>query len=300
MSEDIYQQLQQFIPEGSNLKVNKFLSGQQTSAFQNIKDKNQEIKDNSKELVSDLMTTTGAVVSAVNVVSLSADQMTKIAQTMAAYAIQEISSFTGKQIAEYTTKGATLVTSIPNKIASKSIERFNSTDEKDGEIKQNIGDVLSKLAINKEDIIKKLSEKNDEEIKSNKISEVQKSVGETINKAKDFIQKANDEIYKVMEYAAEGPDYIARQMTNKINSIEENIKNVLNDQYKTVESTVNTFCEGEGKKIGARLVKEYNNIIDKSAKQIFEKTENTKTKVLVKADEAIQTAKLKLFALIGV
>lgn len=297
MSEDIYQQLKQFIPEGSNLKVNKFLSGQQTSAFQS---KNEEIINDGKELVSDLMTTTGAVVSAVNVVSLSADQMSKIAQAMAAYAIQEISSFTGKEIAEFTTKGTTLVTNIPNKISSKSIERFNSTNEKDGEIKQNIGDVLSKLASNKEDYIQKLTENIDANVKSDKISDVQKSIGETINKAKDFIQEANDEIYKVMEYAAEGPDYVARQMTNKINSIEENIKNVLNDKYKTVESTVNTFCEGEGKKIGARLVKEYNNIINKSAKQIFEKTENTKTKVLVKADEVIQTAKLKLFALIGV
>ena len=52
MSEDIYKQLQQFIPEGSNLKVNKFLSGQQTSAFQS---KNEEIINDGKELISDLI-----------------------------------------------------------------------------------------------------------------------------------------------------------------------------------------------------------------------------------------------------
>ena len=292
--------LKQLIPDNVNLKGNDFMSGNPTTAFNKVKETTSEIQNQGKELVSELTTTAGAVVSAVNVVSLSADQLSQIAQSMAAVAIEEITNFTSKKIAEFTTKSTTLATSIPGKIADKSIERFNSTDKSKGEIKLSVGEILGNLAKNKEDRISEESEKTDEKIKTSKIDELKKSTSETLTKAKEFIQQANDEIYKVMEYTAEGPAYIAQQMSNKIESIQQNIEKTLNDQYKIVEDNINTFCEGEGNKIGEKLVQEYNNIIDKSAKQIFEKTENTKTKVSVKADEIIQTAKLKLFALIGV
>ena len=292
--------LKQLIPDNVNLKGNDFMSGNPTTAFNKVKETTSEIQNQGKELVSELTTTAGAVVSAVNVVSLSADQLSQIAQSMAAAAIGEITNFTSKKIAEFTTKSTTLATSIPGKIADKSIERFNSTDKSKGEIKLSVGEILGNLAKNKEDRISEESEKTDEKIKTSKIDELKKSTSETLTKAKEFIQQANDEIYKVMEYTAEGPAYIAQQMSNKIESIQQNIEKTLNDQYKIVEDNINTFCEGEGNKIGEKLVQEYNNIIDKSAKQIFEKTENTKTKVSVKADEIIQTAKLKLFALIGV
>lgn len=310
--------LKSLIPDGANLKGEAFIMGDSISAFSELKKEGEglvsdakniqnkgktlvsDTKKETKELVSELTTTAGAVVSAVNVVSLSADQLSQIAQSMAAAAIGEITNFTSKKIAEFTTKSTTLATSIPGKIADKSIERFNSTDKSKGETKLSVGEILGNLAKNKEDRISEESEKTDEKIKTSKIDELKKSTSETLTKAKEFIQQANDEIYKVMEYAAEGPAYIAQQMSNKIESIQQNIEKTLNDQYKIVEDNINTFCEGEGNKIGEKLVQEYNNLIDKAAKATFEKTNNAKTQGIVKGTTAIQEAKLKLFALIGV
>ena len=120
------------------------------------------------------------------------------------------------------------------------------------------------------------------------------------HKVMEYAEEPKKEEHKVMEYAAEGPAYIAQQMSNKIESIQQNIEKTLNDQYKIVEDNINTFCEGEGNKIGEKLVQEYNNLIDKAAKATFEKTNNAKTQGIVKGTTAIQEAKLKLFALIGV
>ena len=134
--------LKSLIPDGANLKGGAFIMGDSISAFSELKKEGEgsvsdakniqnkgktlvsDTKKETKELVSELTTTAGAVVSAVNVVSLSADQLSQIAQSMAAASFEDITKFTGSKISEFTTKSTSLVTSIPGKIASDSLDKF--------------------------------------------------------------------------------------------------------------------------------------------------------------------------------
>lgn len=226
---------------------------------------------------------------------ITTGELESIGAAMMGITIGEIGKEAGKLIGEYTGKGASLVGSIPGKIAQAAADKFNEPG-----VKLSISDVLDELMKDIEDITKEQAEKNEAECKSNKINEVKENITKGVTTAKKFVDDATEDLNKIVEYALEGSEWMAEHMTKKIENTTQNIKKTLDEQYTNIEKNVNEFCKGEGDKIGMKLVELYNNGIRKAAHKVKDLKDTTMSKTSITAISSIQKAKLNIMSMTGI
>jgi len=266
-------------------KGTSFLSGAATSA----------ISTAGKNAVADVKNVTKNAVYEVETQFITTNELQSIAASMLSVAIGEISNETGQLIGEYSGKSASLVGSIPGKIAQAATDKFNEPG-----IKLSVSDVLDELTKNVEDITKEQNEKNEEEFKNNKINEAKENIAKGITTAKKFVEDSITELNKVVEYALEGSEWVATEMTKRIETTKQNVKKSLDEQYSKIEKSVNDFCKGEGDKIGMKMAELYNNNINKAAHKIKDAKDTAVSKTVIKAKSATQKANLKLMSMTGI
>ena len=85
----------------------------------------------------------------------------------------------------------------------------------------------------------------------------------------------------------------------KINETKANKSLSESEEIDIVEKDIDDFCQDEGDKIGSNIVRLYNKELEKQAKKIVDEKKKVEKKAKIKANAAIQKAKLKIFALIG-
>lgn len=250
--------------------------------------------DTASATLKTATTAVGAGVVATQLTQASTEELQEVAQQLMAAAAAKITEESAKLTAEFAVKNATLLASIPGKISSAASDKLNEPGAK-----KELGDVLADLNKNREDIEEEKSKKMDEENQKKTLDDTKEKAAEGANKVKEFMENANAELEKIVGYAAEGPDYVADQLTKKINSVLDNIKKTLDESYNNNEKKLNEYCQGEGEKIGTRMVESYNNTVDKAAKKIKDDKDKAMASTEIKAKSAIQKAKLQLMALVG-
>ena len=196
--------------------------------------------------------------------------------------------------------------SISTRIAKYTGERIAKSkgdkDENGNEydpVKLSIGDVMSKFTDSNEDQIKKQEDETDEKNKNNAADKAKQKAQKYIESANKLIEKSNNAIGKIMEHAAEGVEWVQTNLNKEAERAEKNIRDGLDEGYQSVEKDIDKFSKGEGEKIAVKLIKEYNKLIEEQAKNIVDEKNKAKSKATIKGKAAIQKAKLKLFALIG-
>ena len=247
----------------------------------------------------------GASVTVAAIVT-NAGNIANAASDITAAAVGSIAQKTGKIIGEYSSKFVSLPLSIPTKIAKYTADRIAKSkgdkDENGNEynpVKVSLGDIMNKYTDPIEDQIKKQQEETDENNKNNTIDNAKKKAQKYIESANKLVEKSNDAINKIMEHAAEGVDWVQTNINKEIARAEKNVKDGLEKGYKNIETDIDTFCKGEGEKIAVKIISQYNKLIEEQAKDIVDKKNKVEKKAKIKADAAIQKAKLKIFALIG-
>lgn len=266
-------------------KGTSFLSGAATSA----------ISTAGKNAVADVKNITKNSVNEIETQFITTSELQNIAASMLSVAIGEISNETGQLIGEYSGKSASLVGSIPGKIAQAATDKFNEPG-----VKLNVSDVLDELTKDIEDISKEQNEKIEIENKNNKINEAKENITKGITTAKKFVEDSIKELNKVVEYALEGSEWVAVELTKRIESTKQNVKKSLDGQYTHIEKSVNEFCKGEGDKIGMKMVELYNNGIRKAAHKIKDAKDTAVSKSAINAVASIQKGKLKLMSMTGI
>lgn len=266
-------------------KGTSFLSGAATSA----------ISTAGKNAVADVKNITKNSVNEIETQFITTSELQNIAASMLSVAIGEISNETGQLIGEYTGKSASLVGSIPGKITQAATDKFNEPG-----VKLSVSDVLDELTKDIEDISKEQNEKIEIENKNNKINETKENITKGITTAKKFVEDSIKELNKVVEYALEGSEWVAIELTKRIESTKQNVKKSLDGQYTHIEKSVNEFCKGEGDKIGMKMVELYNNGIRKAAHKIKDAKDTAVSKSAINAVASIQKGKLNLMSMTGI
>lgn len=269
------------------------------------KEDSSKPKESQKLNVKGAMSVVGAGV-AVAALATNAGGIKNAAEDIAVAAAGAIASKAGEIIGEYSSKFVSLPLSIPTRIAKYTGERIaKSKGDKDENgveydpVKLSIGDVMSKFTDSNEDQIKKQEDETDEKNKNNAADKAKQKAQKYIESANKLIEKSNDAIGKIMEHAAEGVDWVQTNLNKEAERAEKNIRDGLDKGYQSVEKDIDKFSKGEGEKIAVKLIKEYNKLIEEQAKNIVDEKNKAKSKATIKGKAAIQKAKLKLFALIG-
>ena len=268
-------------------------------------------EDSSKPQESQKLNTQGAmnvVGAGVTVAALAtnANGIQNAVEDITAAAVGEIASKTGEIIREYSTKFVSLPMTIPTKIVQYTGERIAKSkgdkDENGNEynpVKASLSDIMSKYTDPVEGQIKKEKDETDEKNKNKAADNAKQKAQKFIESANKLIEKSNEAIGKIMEHSAEGVEWVQINLNKEISRVEKNIRDGLEAGYKSIESDIDVFCKGEGEKIAVKLIKEYNKTIEEQAKKITDNKNKVEKKAKIKADAAIQKAKLQLFALIG-
>lgn len=209
-------------------------------------------------------------------------------------------------INEYTNKFINLPLTVPSKISENTIERFNKSKgdkDKNGNeynpVKIDMGEAMKSFIIPSESQIEEKSKEIDEKNKNKIIDETKDKANKVKASVTKVIDKSTQAINDIMSHTLEGIDWVQQQVDNEISKVENNVKKELNTAYKKAEDDINNFCEGEAEKIATRMIKQYNNTIMNTAKNIVDNQNKAKTKATIIANAAIQKSKLKIFALLG-
>ena len=209
-------------------------------------------------------------------------------------------------VAEYTTKFIALPLAVPTKITEKTAERFNKSKgdkDKNGEeydpVKIDIGEAMKILTTSNESQSEDKSKEIDEKNKNKIIDETKEKANKVKESVTKVIDKSAKTIDEIMTHALEGAAWVQQQVDKEISRVENNVRKELDTAYKKAEDDINNFCEGEGEKIATRLIKQYNNTIMAAAKNTIDAQNKAKSKASIKSKAAIQKAKLKIFAMIG-
>lgn len=316
LAEDMLQGHPAFIPDEIEIvKESKFPlldEGKPTNSFATNEPKEYPATDSADPVSEDTpsaaesaATIAGAGL-AVAAMAENAGGIANAAGDIAAAAVEAMTAQTTAIIAEYAAKFAALPLSIPTGIASKTTERFNKSKgdkNKNGEdydpIKLSLSDFMSKLGTPVEDQSEESDKKQNEKKKNKAVENAQKKLKKASDSANKILAKSAKVIGDIMTHTLEGAAWIQEQLDKEVSRAVKNVTNELETAYKDVKEDIDTFCENEGDKIGTKLVKQYNNLLEDKAKDIIDKQNKIKTQATVKANAAVQKVKLKLFALIG-
>lgn len=208
--------------------------------------------------------------------------------------------------AEYTAKMIALPASIPGRISDYTSARVGKTKndkDRNGQpyepVKLSLDDVMPKMTSSVEDLDEQKKEENNEQKKNKKADESKKKASQCVESAQNVASKSAETISKITSHIAEGAEWLQQNVDKEIARAEKNIKQELETGYKKLEKDIDDFCQDEGDKIGSNIVRLYNKELEKQAKKIVDDKQKEEKKAKIKADAAIQKAKLKIFALVG-
>ena len=295
-----------------NPKDNLLLNGLSTNSFStNIPkeypglDSSEIIKEVEGNVVSNSMQLLGSGLVIANMVE-NAGGMGAAAADIAAAAAAAAAARAGAIIGEYATKFAGLPLSIPSKIAEATKDRISKTKDdadkigvKFDPVKITLKEALDELGSNVEEQNTKINDEITEEKKKKIVKIVQETLKTAQDGANKVLAKSNEVIGEIMKHTLEGPIWLQTQIDNEIKRVEKNVRTELDRGYKRAEEDINEYCEAEGYKLGVNAIEEYNKLIRAAAKEIFDTQNKLKSKATITANAAIQKAKLKIFALIG-
>ena len=208
--------------------------------------------------------------------------------------------------AEYTTKMIALPASIPGRISDYTSARVGKSKDdidRNGQpyepVKLSLGDVMSQMTSSVEDLDESKKEENNEKKKNKKADEAKKKASKFIESAQNVVAKSAETVGKITAHIAEGAEWVQQNVDKEIARAEKNIIQELETGYKKIEKDIDDFCQDEGDKIGSNIVRLYNKELEKQAKKTVDEKKKVENKAKIKANAAIQKAKLKIFALIG-
>lgn len=237
------------------------------------------------------------------------DNVTDTAAASAAIAAAVTDAIANKAVviaAEYSTKMIALPASIPGRISDYTSARIGKTKDdvdRNGQpyepVKLSLGDIMSQLTASVEDLDEKNKEANNKQKKNKKADEAKKKASQFIESAQKIAAKSAETVSKITSHIAEGAEWVQQNVDKEIARAEKNITQELETGYKKIEKDIDDFCQDEGDKIGSNIVRLYNKALEKQAKKIIDDKKKVEKKAKIKADAAIQKAKLQLFALIG-
>lgn len=215
---------------------------------------------------------------------------------------------TAKIKTQMAAKKAALAASEPIKTSEYMMERFNSNDiDKYGEdgIKTTMQREMQKLSQGIDEMeaesdrkIEELKQKLDKEAKAKrekKLAEKEKKLKEKREK-----KKQKEEEKKITKKSS--PDLIneaskiGKETDQDIDMFAADQEALLEEYEKTIEKQAKENGESEG----AKMVTNYNKAIEKAAKIQYELIQKNLAKAKITAKQVAQSAKLKLFAMIGV
>jgi len=282
-------------------KYSLMQSGQPTNSFStNVAKEYKET--NAAEAAATIVGSGVAVAAMVQ----NAGDIKSAAEQIATAAVAAMTSKVTEIISEYTVKFASLPLSIPGNIASKTTERIGKTKgEKDEDgnefdpVKISLSDAMKKFTSSTERQSEEIAKAADEAKKNKTIKNIQEKLKKASDSANKVLTKSAATINEIMTHAIEGPDWLQKQIDKEISRAVQSVKKELDTSYESASKDIDKFCTNEGYKIGAQIVKQYNNAIDVVAKNTVDKQNKIKQKAKTKANAAIQKAKLKIFALIG-
>lgn len=237
------------------------------------------------------------------------DNVTDAAAASAAIAAAVTDAITNKATAiaaEYSVKMIALPASIPGRISDYTSARVGKTKDdvdRNGQhyepVKLSLGDIMSQLTASVEDLDEEKKEANNKQKKNKKADEAKKKASQFIESAQKIAAKSAETVAKITAHVAEGAEWVQQNVDKEIARAEKNITQELETGYKKIEKDIDDFCQDEGDKIGTNIVRLYNKALEKQAKKIVDDKKKVEKKAKIKADAAIQKAKLKIFALIG-
>ncbi len=208
--------------------------------------------------------------------------------------------------AEYTSKMLALPVAIPVKIALYTSERVGKTTsdtDRNGEpynpVKLSLEDAMRSMINPTEELNESSKEEKNEEKKNKKADESKKKAQKFIESAQKIAEKSTKTVGEITSHILEGAEWIQHNVDKEIARAEKNIKQELETGYKKIEKDIDDFCQDEGDKIGANIVRIYNNELQNQAKKIKDQKNKVEKKAKIKANSAIQKAKLQIFALVG-
>ena len=243
----------------------------------------------------------------VDVESIIADAGAANASGAIAAAVNSaIADKAGALIDEYKAKMLALPTTIPGKITSYTGERIDkakSDKDRNGvlynPVKLSLGDIMPNMVNLSEDLNESLREGLNEEKKNKKADESKKKAQQIIESVQKIVAQSTKTVGEITSHILEGAEWIQHNVDKEIARAEKNIKQELETGYKKIEKDIDDFCQDEGDKIGANIVRIYNKKLQNQAKNIVDQKNKIEKKAKIKANAAIQKAKLEIFALIG-
>lgn len=237
------------------------------------------------------------------------NNVTDAAAASAAIAAAVTDAITNKAVAiaaEYSAKMIALPASIPGRISGYTSARVGKTKDdvdRNGQpyepVKLSLGDIMPQMTASVEDLDEEKKEANNKQKKNKKADEAKKKASKFIESAQKIAAKSAETVAKITSHVAEGAEWVQQNVDKEIARAEKNITQELETGYKKIEKDIDDFCQDEGDKIGTNIVRLYNKALEKQAKKIVDEKKKVEKKAKIKADAAIQKAKLKIFALIG-
>ena len=243
---------------------------------------------------------------AVAAMAESAGGIANAAGDIAAAATAAAAEKAAAVVSEYAAKFALLPTTIPTKIAEYTAARVGKGKEDVDKlgvnynpVKIDLGDALTNLGMSQEEVQEALTKELNEKMKNKKIDETKEKLQKASASAQEKIAKSAAVIGEVVSHVLEGVEWIQQNIDKEVARVEANVRTELETAYKKAEENIDAFAEKEGDKIGSRIVRQYNNTIIKKTKKIDDEKKKAVQKAQIKATAAIQKAKLKIFALVG-
>lgn len=225
---------------------------------------------------------------------------------IAAAATAAIAEKAAAIMAEYSAKMIALPASIPGRIAEYTADRFNKTKDDLNEfgeaftpVKVSLSDIIDELTKDSDQVVEEANKKIDEEKKNKAIERAQKTTKKFTDSVNKIAAKSNEVIGKIMTHTLEGVEWIQKNLDKESQRVEKNIRQELETGYLQVEKSIDEFCKSEGDKLGTNLVREYNNLIKKQAKETIDKKRKLETDAKIKVNQLMQKAKLQIFAMLG-
>lgn len=282
-------------------KYSLMRTGQPTNSFSTNEPKEYK-EPNAAESAATIVGSGVAVAAMVE----NAGDLASAAEQVATAAVAAMTSQVTSIISEYAAKFATLPLSIPGGIASKTAERIGKSKgdlDRDGNefdpVKMSLSDMMKKFTSPTENQNDAIADAADEAKKSKKIKNIQEKLKKASDSANKILAKSAEVISEIMTHAIEGPAWLQQQIDKEVSRAVQNVTKELDTAYKSAAEDIDRFCENEGYKIGTKVVKQYNNALEVVAKDVVDKKNKIEQKAKTKAKAAIQKAKLKIFALIG-
>lgn len=263
-----------------------FLAGQATSAFTKV------MNVSSVKSVTNLATSAMGTAFIVKE-ALDPNMLKQLTTGLITTAVTTVSSAATEIISRETSKLTQKVTNIPQSIVSYAMSYFNS-------YKKSLGEVLKELMMGSEKLAEQESEQSDKKKENNFINNVKEKISYVNEKVTYYTDKVTPVVEMIASYTANGPDWIADKMNKEVNALIEDVDKFIVQQTDSINKGIDDFCRKTGEKKGEKMVKAYNDKLDKQAKKQQAKINTLKSKALTKAKALLQEGLLKVMALTGI